>query len=130
MNETIAFAVVFLSIVIAGCLISWVCMHGPKVVIHEHIHKYKISKDYDRLWDLIMGQPLGGTIESVAIVDRSSTIYRYNTASKSFDNIWIGCEKFPIKEKGKKEFVALCTYKNIEFLDFAEEINAEETEKH
>lgn len=122
MNETITFVVVFLSIIVAACLIAWVCTHGPRIIVHEHIHKYKTSKDYGRLWDLIMGQPLGGIIDSVVIVDKSSLIYRYNTASKSYDHIWVGSEKFPIKEKGKKEFIALCTYKDIEFLDLTDEI--------
>lgn len=122
MNETITFVVVFLSIIVAACLIAWVCTHGPRIVVHEHIHKYKVSKDYDRLWDLIMGQPFSGTIDSVVIVDKSSQIYRYNTASKSPEHIWVGSEKFPTKEKGKKEFIALCTYKDIEFLDLTDEI--------
>lgn len=122
MNDAVAFAVIFFSIVAAACLISWVCTHGPRIVVHQHIHKYKTSKDYGRLWDLIMGQPLGGIIDSVVIVDKSSLIYRYNTASKSSEHIWVGSEKFPIKEKGKKEFIALCTYKDIEFLDLTDEI--------
>lgn len=122
MSDTLLFFVVFGSIILAAVLISWILTHGPKVVVHEHIHKYKTSKDYSRLWDLIMGQPFGGTIDSVAIIDKSSAVFRYCTAAKCPDHIWVGNEKFPIKEKGKKEFIALCTYKDIEFLDLTDEI--------
>lgn len=121
MSSDAIFFIVFFGIIAAAILISWLIVHGPRVVVHEHIHKYKTSKDYDRLWDLIMGQPLGGVIDSVVIVDKSSLIYRYNTAAKTSENIWVGSEKFPIKEKGKKEFIALCTYKDVEFLDLTDE---------
>lgn len=122
MSDTLLFFVVFGSIILAAVLVSWILMHGPKVVIHKHIHKYKLSKDYDRLWDLMMGQAFNGTVDSVAIIDKSSTVFRYGTATKSPEHIWLGSEKFPIKEKGKKEFIALCTYKDIEFLDLTDEI--------
>ena len=69
-----------------------------------------------------MGQPFGGTIDSVVIIDKSSTVFRYSTAAKSSEHIWVGSEKFPIKEKGKKEYIALCTYKDVEFLDLTDEI--------
>lgn len=122
MSDTSLFFVIFGSIILAAVLVSWILCHGPKIVVHKHIHKYKISKDYSRLWDLIMGQPLGGIIESVVIIDKSSLIYRYNTASRGSEHIWVGNEKFPIKEKGKKEFIALCIYKDVEFLDLTDEI--------
>lgn len=122
MSDTLLFFVIFGSIILAAVLVSWILTHGPKVVVHKHIHTYKLSKDYDRLWDLIMGQPLGGTIDSVVIIDKSSTVFRYSTAAKSSEHIWVGSDKFPIKEKGKKEFIALCTYKDVEFLDLADEI--------
>ena len=122
MSDTLLFFVVFGSIILAAVLVSWILTHGPKVVVHEHYHKYKESKDYERLWDLIMGQPLGGIIDSVVIVDKSSSVFRFGTATKGSDHIWVGSEKFPIKEKGLKEFVAFCTYKDISFLDLADEV--------
>ena len=117
MSDGLLFCIIFFGIILSAIIISWIVVHGPRVVVHEHRHLYKMSKDYGRLWDLVVveGRDIIG-------IDDSSVVFRYNHIFRGDENIYGLNDKFNFKKKTKEQFIAYCQYLNFEFLDPADEV--------
>jgi len=81
--------------------------------------EYKTSKDYDRLYDLVMIQKQ--TI--IQIKHKKWGLYTYEMSFKdykTFDKcVYINGENVDYEKMNTKEkFIAYCTFNDIEYLDF------------
>lgn len=117
MNDTVIFFIVFFGIILVALLATWLFTHGPRVVVHEHRHLYKTSKDYGRLWDLVVLHN-----RDIIAIDTSSVVFRYHHISRGKEDICGLGEKFNYKKKTKEQFIAYCQYLNLEYLDQTEEV--------
>lgn len=111
MSPEILFIIIFFGIILAATIFSLIWVNYPKHIVHTC--DYKKSKDYERLWDLIINQ--NAEVVIIDYTDRGG-IFRYNNGHRYDDHIY-GCgEKFYIK-KGKEAFIGYCVYRDIVFLD-------------
>ena len=110
---------IFIGIFAVALIATWCIIYGPKVVVHEHEHHYKFSRDYDHLWDIIVKYKVQACVRN-----QNSTAFYYNNVylNKQGNKIYGLGEVFDLSMKGKDEFVAYCKYKQIEFLDFVEDL--------
>lgn len=118
--------VLFFSIVFCAAGITTLLfgLYERRKVIHVHVHKYKMSQDFARLWDLIHdGNRIvyldpddnstfrwGGLIWVRYWHDNTKTIYGLGLSSREQDNLT------------KEKFIGLCQFKGISFFDFADEV--------
>ena len=117
MSDTVIFFIVFFGIILVALFATWLFVHGPRVVVHEHRHLYKTSKDYGRLWDLVVVED-----RDIIGIDDSSAAFRYNHIFRGKDDIYGLKDKFNYKTKTKEQFIAYCQYLDFEFLDQLEEV--------
>ena len=113
--------IIFLIIVLGAALISWILMGcpAPRRVDHYHYHKYKMSTDYERLWDLIVNQGVR------VVVDHGTEYFRIGEAWRGEDycsDMIYGIGGEISISKGKEKFINYCTYKGIKFFDLADEV--------
>ena len=117
MSDTAVFLIVFFGIIFVALIAAWLFAYGPRVVVHEHRHLYKTSKDYDRLWDLVVVED-----RHIIGIDDSSAVFRYNHIFRGEEDIYGLGEKFNYKKKTKEQFIAYCQYLDFEYLDQTEEV--------
>lgn len=114
MSNTVLFLIIFGSIMLFACVFTWMVMYGPRVVVHKHYHDYKWSKDFSRLWWLINNV----NIKDIVIRTEPHSVFRYDTIWRyhNGDIIVLG-EHFDPKKNTEEDFIVLCKYKKIEFLE-------------
>lgn len=115
------FITVFLIIVLGAALLAWIIQGcpAPRRVDHYHYHKYKVSTDYERLWDLLVNQ------EMHVIIDHGPGFLRYDDGHRGDDycrDSIFGCGPNIKVSDGKEKFIRYCAWKEIKFLDPADEV--------
>lgn len=115
------FAIIFGSIIGASILITWGIAFACRIKNVYHYCRYKVSQDYERLWDLIL---TGHNVISIAPdYDSDGKLRRIwpheirmytNTHGEEF--IMMDAEN--LKNPSMKEFIGYCQYKNVKYLDF------------
>lgn len=122
MNEfIIIFSLLILGIVLVAWAISFAMSRGNRIKNVYHYHEYKISQDYNKLWELINS---GNHIIGIEVeYEDDGSIYRiYPCEIRAYTNyngvytIAIAYEF--LKNCNKERFIGYCQYKNIQFLDF------------
>ena len=114
MSSEVIFLIIFLSIILASVVITALVTRKSKRIVYEHT--YKVSKDYERLWDLVV---VRGAM--VCRMDPNSGFYFDAVKLSSIDSDRIlGFPNELYVSSGKERFIAYCTYKNISFLDFTD----------
>ena len=115
--------IIFLILVLGAALIAWIIQGcpAPRRVDHYHYHKYKVSTDYERLWDLIVNQDI-----HVVIDHGPDCVFRYDEGRRGDeycrDSIYGIGGKLKVSD-GKDKFVHYCGWKNLKFLDIADEVS-------
>ena len=115
------FIAVFLILVLGAALIAWIIQGcpAPRRVDHYHYHRYKVSTDYERLWDLLVNQEMG------IVVDHGPGVFRYDEARRGDeycrDRIY-GIGYNGNISDGKDKFIHYCAFKDIKFFDPADEV--------
>jgi hypothetical protein len=92
-------------------------------------HSYKLSRDYRRLKQLLDdGQQVVRIIDWDSKYGSATVIARRDHLDDSYYYMGLG-NQLSIGEKGCSEdkFVAYCMFNDLEYLDFGEIINQEET---
>ena len=119
------FVIVVLALLGTAVIYLLVC---PKAHTHYHYYEYKSSKNYDRLYDLLVNN---GTPVILVVRDKNGDVRRYTSAHPSVFKEY-GREEYFLDERDgamrftdKKSFIGYCQYRDIEFLDMAKEINEE-----
>jgi hypothetical protein len=97
-----------------------------KKVVHTHEHKYKVSTDFERLWDLLME----GRHIVVFEVDKDGERWPHMAKiNKWYDGeitfLGFGLDMNHGKHYTKEDFVNYCKWKKYEYLD---QISFENTE--
>lgn len=119
MSPDIMFIIIFGLIILGAIAISYIVLAFTRKTRVVHIYKYKTSKDYARLYELVVEKGV-----EVCVMDPGSRVFRYDSARRSeLDEgvVYISSEKFYIN-KGRDAFIGLCTYKGFEFFDPVDEV--------
>lgn len=116
---------IIISLILGIVLVTWAVSFGISASYRiknvYHYHEYKISQDYNRLWELInSGKNIIG-IEPKYEDDGS--IYRihpyeirsYTDFKGEYRIVFIDDT---LKDCTKESFIGYCQYKNVKFLDF------------
>ena len=116
---------IIISLILGIVLVAWAISFGVscscRIKNVYHYHEYKISQDYNRLWELInSGKHIIG-IEPKYEDDGS--IYRihpyeirsYTDFKGEYKIVFIDDT---LKDCTKESFIGYCQYKNVKFLDF------------
>ena len=116
---------IIISLILGIVLVTWAISFGVscscRIKNVYHYHEYKISQDYNRLWELInSGKHIIG-IEPKYEDDGS--IYRihpyeirsYTDFKGEYKIVFIDDT---LKDCTKESFIGYCQYKNVKFLDF------------
>ena len=116
---------IIISLILGIVLVTWAISFGISASCRiknvYHYHEYKISQDYNRLWELInSGKHIIG-IEPKYEDDGS--IYRIHPYEiRSYTDFKgeykIGFIDDTLKDCTKESFIGYCQYKNVKFLDF------------
>ena len=123
--EFFEFAIIFGSLILGVVLVAWAISFGYscscRIKNVYHYHEYKISQDYNRLWELIN---TGIHIIGIApIIEDDGSIYRicpyeirsYTDFKGEYRIVFIDDT---LKDCTKESFIGYCQYKNVKFLDF------------
>ena len=123
--EFFEFAIIFGSLILGIVLVAWAISFGYsyscRIKNVYHYHEYKISQDYNRLWELInSGKHIigiepkyedDGSIYRIHPYEiRAYTNYKGVHVISTIDDFLNDCSK--------ERFIGYCQYKNIQFLDF------------
>ena len=112
---------ILLIIVIGAMIIAWIgagCP-APKVVDHHHYHHYKLSTDYEHLWDLIVNQGMH------IVIDHGSGPFRFSEGQRGdhyLKDIIYGIDGKIYVSDGMEKFINFCRWKEIKFFDPVDEV--------
>lgn len=118
--------IIILGLIILGVvLVAWAISFGVsrscRIKNVYHYHEYKISQDYNKLWELINA---GTHIIGInTIFENDGSIYRICPYEiRSYTNfkgelVTVFIDDI-LKDCTKERFIGYCQYKNIKFLDF------------
>ena len=116
---------IIISLILGIVLVTWAISFGVscscRIKNVYHYHEYKISQDYNKLWELInSGKHIIG-IEPKYEDDGS--IYRIHPYEIRSYTDFKGEYKIvfvddTLKDCTKESFIGYCQYKNVKFLDF------------
>lgn len=115
MNYALIVLGIFLSLVL-GLGIGLV-LQGPRRVINVVEHSYAASKDYERLWQLLVNERRRIILitekraDIVYVVDRDSIM-----STSSWTIMGLGKYK-EFENVSKEKFIGYCQYQGIAFLD-------------
>ena len=122
MNEfIIIFGLLILGIVLVAWAVSFAMSRGDRIKNVYHYHEYKISQDYNKLWELI-----NSGINIIGIEPKykdDGSIYRiYPYEIRAYTN-YNGVHVIAItydflNDCSKERFIGYCQYKKVMFLDF------------
>ena len=116
---------IIISLILGIVLVTWAVSFGISASCRiknvYHYHEYKISQDYNKLWELInSGKHIIG-IETKYEDDGSIyRIYPYEIrAYTNYKGVYvIGITYEFLNDCSKESFIGFCQYKNVMFLDF------------
>ena len=123
--EVTEFIIILGLIILGVVLVAWAISFGVscscRIKNVYHYHEYKISQDYNRLWELINA---GTHVIGIApIIEDDGSIYRICPYEiRSYTNfkgeLVTAFIDDVLKDCTKERFIGYCQYKNIKFLDF------------
>ena len=117
----IILGLIILGVVLVAWAISFGYSYSCRIKNVYHYHEYKISQDYNRLWELINA---GTHVIGIApIIEDDGSIYRICPYEiRSYTNfkgeLVTAFIDDVLKDCTKERFIGYCQYKNIKFLDF------------
>ena len=117
----IILGLIILGVVLVAWAISFGYSYSCRIKNVYHYHEYKISQDYNKLWQLVNA---GTHIIAIApVIENDGSIYRicpyeirsYTNFKGELVTVFIDDV---LKDCTKERFIGYCQYKNIKFLDF------------